>query len=146
MLAGLASLVFIPLLTICMAHMMWAFGSTFPMQSEKDLARLVIGAPDIEKMPPRILSFLVGIAAIAAGIWALALSDPTPNLGLILGGIAATIIFTLRGIAPFTKQWQSALPEEPFRSSDRKLYGPLCLFIGAGFALLTLLNATPLAD
>lgn len=145
MLAGLASLVFIPLLSIAFIHMVWAFGFTFPAKTETDLARTVVGLNGITKMPPRWASFGVAVIVFIAGIWALSLSGTIPNTTLILGGIAATIIFTLRGVIGFSPQWREKMGEEPFATFDRKLYSPLCLGLGFGFGLLTFLNATPVA-
>ncbi|MCB1517031.1 MAG: DUF3995 domain-containing protein [Hyphomicrobiaceae bacterium] len=143
MLAGIASLVFVPLLTIAIAHLMWSFGAKFPAQDEAMLAKTVVGRPGIEKMPSRWMSFLVALFALAAGIWALSLSDPTPDLILDIGGVGLALVFLARGIAGFTSGWRQRFPEEPFRTFDRKLYSPLSLAIGLGFALLTLLNAAP---
>lgn len=145
MLAGLASIVFIPLLSIAMVHMIWAFGFTYPVKTEQDLARTVVGVNGITKMPPRWASFLVAVLVMTAGIWALSLSGTVPNLILTLGGIAATLIFGLRGIAGFHPVWREKLSEEPFATLDKKVYSPLCLFLGLGFALLTFLHATPFA-
>lgn len=145
MLAGIASLVFIPLLSVSLVHLFWAFGMTYPVKSEQELARTVVGAKDIEKMPPRWASFLVSVLVFVAGIWALALSDTTPDFILILGGIAATLIFLLRGIVGYLPKWRTRMCEEPFATLDRKIYSPLCLYLAAGFGLLTFLNATPIA-
>ena len=140
MIAGIASLVFIPLLSIAMVHMLWAFGSTYPVRDEKTLARTVAGFKDIEKMPPRPVSFFVSLLALGTGIWALALTDPAPSPILTLGGVLLTLVFLGRGIAGYTEKWRQMTPEEPFASMDRKIYSPLCLFIGTGFAVLTLLR------
>ncbi len=140
MIAGIASLVFIPLLSIAMVHMLWAFGSTYPVRDEKTLARTVAGFKGIEKMPPRPVSFLVSLLTLGTGIWALALTDPGPSPILTLGGALLTLVFLGRGIAGYTKKWRQMTPEEPFASMDRKIYSPLCLFIGTGFAVLTLLR------
>ena len=140
MIAGLASIIFIPLLAISMVHMLWAFGSTYPTKTQKDLARTVAGFKGIEKMPPRPASFAVSILTLMAGIWALALTDPTQSLILTLGGIALAIVFLARGAIGYTKWWREKTPEEPFATFDVKVYSPLCLFLGAGFGLLTLLR------
>lgn len=138
MMAGISSLIFIPLLMVFFAHMMWAFGGTWPADDEKTLARTVVGARDITQMPPRWMSALVALLIITAGMWALFLSDPTPNLVLTLGGAALTLIFVGRGIAAYTKPWRAIVPEEPFATFDKKVYGPLCLWVGLGFAILTI--------
>lgn len=134
---GIASLVFIPLLAIAMAHVIWAFGGTWPVQDRKTLARTIIGVKDAGDMPPRPVTALVALGAFAAGIWALSLTDPAENTVLTLGGAVLALVFLGRGIAGYTRRWRALTPEEPFASLDRKIYAPLCLFIGVGFALLT---------
>lgn len=138
MIAGIASLIFIPLLAVAMVHTLWAFGSKWPAGEEKALARTVVGAPNIERMPPRPLTFFVALAILCMGIWALAMSDPLPNNLLTAGGALIALIFLLRGGAAYTPQWRALTPEEPFASFDKKVYGPLCLWVGFGFAFLTI--------
>lgn len=136
MISGIASLVFIPLLSIFFVHIMWAFGSTYPVKDQKSLARTVVGFKGIEKMPPRLASFAVAIAVFAAGIWALAMTDTNPSMVLTLGGVVLALVFGLRGIVGFTPQWRAMTPEEPFAELDRRIYSPLCLCLGSGFAYL----------
>ncbi|MCF6301911.1 MAG: DUF3995 domain-containing protein [Devosiaceae bacterium] len=142
MTAGLASLIFIPLLAISMVHMLWAFGSTYPAKTQRDLARTVAGFKDIEKMPPRLASLAVSLATLFAGLWALALTDPNTSLILTSGGFVLTFLFLARGLVSYTSWWRALTPEQPFASFDVKVYGPLCLFIAVGFGLLTVLRVT----
>lgn len=138
MIPGIASLVFIPLLAVALVHIIWAFGSKWPAGEEQALARTVVGAPNIQRMPPRPLTFLVAVAVFIMGVWALAMSDPLPNTPLTAGGALFTLIFLARGVATYTPQWRALTPEEPFASFDKKVYGPLCIWIGLGFAFLTI--------
>ncbi len=140
MLAGIASLVFIPLLAISMVHMAWAFGATYPVKDEKMLARTVAGFKGIEKMPPRPASFAVSLLSFAAGVWALALTDPSSSLLLTTGGILLTLVFLGRGIFGYTRRWRELTPEEPFATLDKKIYSPLFIFIGTGFFILSILR------
>jgi len=140
MLSGLASLIFIPLLAISIVHMAWAFGATYPVKDEKMLARTVAGFKDIEKMPPRLASFAVSLLSFAAGIWALALTDPSPSPLLTAGGILLALAFLGRGIIGYSKRWRELTPEEPFASLDKKIYSPLFIFIGTGFLTLSALR------
>ena len=55
MIPGIASLIFVPLLAIFFAHIMWAFGSTWPVADEQALARTVIGIRNTTRMPSRRL-------------------------------------------------------------------------------------------
>ncbi len=140
MISGLASLVFIPLLAVSMVHMAWAFGATYPVKDEKMLARTVAGFKDIEKMPPRLASFAVSLLALGAGIWGLALTDPSTSIILTAGGILLALAFLGRGIIGYTRRWRELTPEEPFATLDKKIYSPLCLFLGAGFLTLSALR------
>lgn len=142
MATGISSLVFVPLLAIFFAHIMWAFGSTWPVKDQKMLARTVAGFKGIEKMPPRFATFGVAIAAFAAGIIGLLLSDPETNNTLTLLGVLLAGIFLFRGILGFTSKWRELTPEEPFRTLDRKIYSPLCIGIGICFVTLVAMRLT----
>jgi len=137
MIAGIASFVFIPLLAITFAHLMWAFGSTWPVQDRRTLASTVIGRPGAD-MPPRLIIFGVAVLVFTSGIWALAMTDPGDGLALTLGGMGFSAMYLTRGIAGFTPHWRRLTPEEPFATFERKLYAPLCLGIGAGFLFLVI--------
>lgn len=140
MTTGLASLIFIPLLAISMVHMLWAFGSTYPAKTQKVLVRTVAGFKGVEKMPPRLASLAVSLATFFAGLWALALTDPSTSLILTGGGVVLTFVFLARGLVSYTSWWRALTPEQPFARFDVKVYGPLCLFIAVGFGWLTLLR------
>lgn len=142
MIAGIASLVFIPLLAISMVHFLWAFGSNWPAQDQKSLAHTVAGFKDIERMPPRIMSAAVAIGILLAGLWALSMSSPLPNPILTVGGAVLTLVFLTRGIIGFTSLWRDLTPEEPFATFDKKLYSPLCIGLGLGFLFLTIWRLT----
>ncbi len=136
MIMGIASLVFIPLLAIALVHFIWALGFNYPVKDEKTLAQTVAGFKDIEKMPPRIMSALVGAGILGAGIWVLAMADPMQSLTLTLGGAILALVFLGRGIFGYTKKWAELTPEQPFRTLDKKLYSPLCIAIGVGILSL----------
>lgn len=142
MIAGIASLIFVPLLAISMVHLLWAFGSKWPAQDQKSLARTVVGFKDIERMPPRIMSAAVAVGILTAGIWALSMSGPLPNPTITTGGIVLTLVFLARGIVGFTPWWRNLTPEEPFATFDKKLYSPLCIALGLGFLFLTIWRLT----
>ncbi len=135
---GIASLVFVPLLSISLVHFVWALGFNYPVRDEKALARTVAGFKGIEKMPNRFLSALIGFATLFAGIWVLAMADPKESLILTLGGAILVLVFLGRGIIGYTKRWAELTPEEPFRTLDKKIYSPLCIFIGSGILFLVI--------
>jgi len=137
----IAALVFVPLLAVAIAHFVWSVGGTWPLRDEKLLARTVTGFPGAERMPPRIYSFAVALAVLAAGIVALALADDAGGgTGLTAIGGVLGLAFLARGALGYTQWWASRTPEEPFRTLDRKNYSPLCLGVGLGFLLLVLMR------
>lgn len=139
----IAAFMFIALLAVSLAHLMWSFGRTWPIRNEKLLAQTVVGFKDIEKMPPRPASFLVAVATLAAGIVALSLADhDSGGLPLTLLGIPLALVFLARGVAGYTPQWAAVTPEPNFRLNDRRVYSPLCLFLGLGFVVLMFLRLT----
>lgn len=133
----IAALMFVALLAVSFAHLIWSFGYTWPIRGEKLLAQTVVGFRDIERMPPRLASFTVAVLTLAAGIIALALADhDSGGLALDLVGLLAAIVFLARGAVGYTAWWAEKTPEPNFRLNDRRVYSPLCLFLGLGFVLL----------
>ena len=63
-----ASLMFVALLAVTIAHLIWALGRTWPIRDERLLARTVVGSPGAELMPPRLLSLGVALGSLAAGV------------------------------------------------------------------------------
>jgi len=130
--------------TIAWLHYHWGNGGLWPAKNEADLARLVVGAPGISRMPRRTACFAVAVAVFIAGLWPLEFVGILP-LSLpfwlaILAGVGLAAIFLARGAAAYLPAFRKRFPEEPFATMDRRFYGPLCLLIGLGFAfLLTLL-------
>ncbi len=114
-------------------HLLWAIGFWTPIRDEAQLARAVVGAPGITRMPGAL-----ACAVVAVGLFFAAL---LPHLGWFpLRTQLLTVfgaIFVLRGGAAFLPAWRKLVPEQPFASLDRRLYGPLCLLIGTGFLILT---------
>ena len=137
----IAAFMFIVLLAVSTAHFLWSIGRTWPIRGEKLLAQTVVGFRDIERMPPRLASFAVALATLAAGIVALALADHDGGgLPLSLIGLPLAVVFLARGIVGYTAWWAEKTPELNFRLNDRRVYSPLCLFLGAGFLVLVILR------
>ena len=137
---GIAALVFIPLLAVAIAHFLWSIGRTWPIRDQLLLAQTVIGRPGVTRVP-RLASFVVAAAVLAAGIIALSLADETAGgVTLTLLGALLGAIFIGRGVIGYTPQWRAQFPEEPFATLDRRNYSPLCLFVGAGFLILVLMR------
>lgn len=137
----ISALIFVALLSVSMAHLTWSFGQTWPIREEKLLAQTVVGTVGVERMPPRWASFAVAVFTLAAGILALSLADHTSGgWGLTLSGIPVGAIFLARGIVGYTKWWAERTPEPSFRLNDRRVYSPLCLFVGIGFFALLIMR------
>lgn len=139
----LSSFMFIALFAVALAHLLWSFGRTWPIRDEKLLAQTVVGTAGIERMPPRLASFAVGAFTFMAGIFALALADhDSGGVLLSMAGCGFALLFLARGIAGYTSWWAGRTPEPNFRLNDGRVYSPLCLFLGLGFAVLVYLRFT----
>ncbi len=125
----ISALLFAP----AMLHLLWAIGAWVPIRDEAALARVVVGAPGLTKMPGPIPCALVFVALSFAAALPHLTSFPlrTPLL-LIMAGV-----FGLRGLAAYLPVWRKLVPEEPFATLDQRLYGPLCLVLSASFLLFS---------
>lgn len=119
---------------IACLHLMWAIGFWIPIKDEEQLAKAVVGSRGITRMP--------GAVACAVVTLALAFATVLPHLANYPGRsvlmLGISVVFLARGVATYTPQWRRRVPEEPFASLDRSLYGPLCVAIGIGYLTLTL--------
>jgi len=137
----IAAFMFIGLLAVSTAHFLWSIGRTWPIRGEKLLAQTVVGTAGIERMPPRLMSLGVAIFILAAGVVALALADHDGGgYWLTVSGFGFALLFLARGIVGYTPWWATQTPEPNFRLNDFRVYSPLCLFLGLGFATLAILR------
>ena len=137
------SLTFVPLLMVAFAHFLWSVGRTWPIRNQNHtlLAQTVVGTPGITRMPNRLVTFVVSMVLLAAGIAALSLADHTSGgWWLTLLGAFLAVVFIGRGILGYTPAWRARFPTEPFATLDRKNYSPLCFWIGAGFLILVVMR------
>jgi hypothetical protein len=135
------SLTFVPLLMVAFAHFLWSVGRTWPIKNETLLAQTVVGLPGITRMPNRLLTFVVSLLILAAGIVALGLADHTSGgWWLTLLGVLLSAVFIGRGVLGYTPGWRARFSTEPFATLDRKNYSPLCFWIGAGFLILVVMR------
>ncbi len=123
------------LLAIAAIHALWALEIWWPIRDEEKLARTVVGAADVTRMPGPIPTWLVvaGILILVLFLWL-----PAGLLRQIVLGFAAAV-FVLRGLIAYTKKWRRMTPEEPFATYDRRYYAPLCLALGAGLIIVGVL-------
>jgi hypothetical protein len=138
-----AALVFVPLLAVTIACLLWALGAGWPIRDRELLARTVVGRPGVRRVP-RLAALLAALLALAAGIIALSLADhESGGAWLTLLGLACGALFLARGAAGFSPGWRATFPEEPFAGLDRRLYSPLALGLGLGFLLLCIMRLIP---
>ena len=127
------------LLAIAVLHAYWGLGGLWPARTVKDLARLVVGAPGINRMPPRAACFAVAILLALVALWPMmmagAIASPLPVPVMSTIGWLMAAVFVARGVAAYIPAARRLAPEEPFASMDRWFYGPLCVAIGSGFVV-----------
>lgn len=118
-------------------HFAWARGSTWPRESDDELADLVVGK---RPMPPPASSAAVGVAltGAAAAVLVGAHTGPASRIGgaaRLATRIAARalrargvggLLMTSAGLAT------SGQATEEFRRMDQRFYSPLCLALSAG--------------
>lgn len=130
------------LLLITTLHVYWGIGGIWPGKDAKSCARVVVGFRGVDDMPSPVASFAVAACLALATLWPLALegvfASPFPRQGLAATALLFGMVFFGRGIAGFTPWWRGLTPEQPFARLDRRLYSPLCLLIGLGFAILAI--------
>lgn len=136
----IASIVFVILLAVALAHLLWAIGSRWPIRDPELLARTVIGRPGVTRVP-RLGAFVVAVLVFAAGLFALSLADhDAGDWWLTLIGVGLAALFLGRGLLGYTAGWRARFPVEPFVTNDRRVYSPLCLIVGAGFLILVIMR------
>lgn len=129
---ALSLILSLALIATAAVHLLWALGWWFPIRDEAALVRAVVGVRDAERMPgPIPCALVVAVLLILAGLPWLA-EGRIRQAGLV---IAATV-FLIRGLLPWRPFWRALTPQEPFATLDRRLYGPFCLALAAGFAIL----------
>ena len=127
---GLAAI----LASLAALHLAWAVGWWVPIRDEAALTRAVVGARGQTRMPGPVPCALV--AVVLGLVASLPFTPGFPGQKLLI--LLAACVFCLRGVMAYIPVWRRLLPEAPFATLDRQLYGPLCLFIGGGLALMTL--------
>lgn len=135
----IASLMFVLLLAIAIAHLLWAFGRSWPIRDRELLPRVVVGIPGVERLP-RLPAFVVALLAFAAALASVSLADESGDPWLTAAGVVLALLFLGRGITGYTERWASRHSLEPYRTLDRRTYSPLALLLGVGFAVLVLMR------
>lgn len=117
---------------VAFVHLAWGFNIWIPIRDEEKLARTVVGARGVTRMPGTIPCLLVvaGLAMVIAALWMQSMMVARIILWM------ATGTFLLRGLMAYTKLWRKMTPEQPFATYDQRYYGPLCLALGAGLLIV----------
>ena len=140
--SAIAALMFVPLLAVAIAHLLWALGGSWPIRDPSILARTVVGAEGVERVP-RLAAFGVFVLTLVSGTLALALADDTAGGAALTGlGVLLAALYAARGIVGYTAWWRERTPGEPYRTLDRRNYSPLCLALGVGFVVLVIMRLT----
>ena len=135
-----ASIVFVILLAVALAHLLWAVGSRWPIRDPELLAKTVIGREGVARVP-RLAALVVAVLVFAAGVVALSLADhDAGDWWLTVLGVVLAALFLGRGALGYTQGWRARYPVEPFATLDRRNYSPLCLIVGAGFLILVIMR------
>lgn len=135
-----ASILFLCLLTLALAHLLWSFGSRWPIQDPKLLAATVIGREGVDRVP-RLSAFGVMLLSLAGAVVGTSLGDVgSGGLPLTLAGLGFGLLFLLRGVLGYTAGWRTRHPREPFAALDRKIYSPLCLIVAVCFLVLVVMR------
>ncbi len=135
-----ASIVFVILLAMALAYLLWALGSRWPIKDPELLAKTVIGRPGVTRVP-RLASLIVAVLVFAAGMVALSLADHTAgDWWLTALGAVLAALFLGRGALGYTVGWRARYSVEPFVTNDRRVYSPLFLIVGGGFLILVIMR------
>jgi hypothetical protein len=130
------------MLLVAAVHAYWGVGSVWPGSDERSLARMVVGSKGIVRMPSSLACFAVAAILLGAAVLPLMavgfLPAPWPATIKTLGLAGCGLLLVGRGVMSFVPAFRRLGPEEPFATMDRRLYGPLCLALGAAFFILLL--------
>jgi hypothetical protein len=140
--ALLALVLSVAMLLVAAVHAYWGVGGVWPGSDERTLARMVVGSKGIERMPAPSACFAVAATLLGAAFLPLMavgiLPGPWPAMVTTLGLAGCGLALAGRGVMSFVPFFRRFGPEEPFATLDRRLYGPLCLGLGAAFFILLL--------
>lgn len=128
---------------IALLHLLWGVGVYWPIAGEAELARAVVGAEGITRMPPFAACLFVTLALTVGIVIVLRLGGliaPTfiPLILFQIAGVGFAFVLLSRGIVGFLPFWAEVTPEQPFRRLDRQFYSPLCIALGLAVAWLVM--------
>jgi len=137
---ALALGLFVILTLVSALHFYWALGGLWPGRDRQSLAETVIGDGARRDMPPAWLTLAVAVLIFAAGLLPVlslaGLPFGLPDWIAQAGLWALAIVFVGRGAVTYILPAQAAAMTEPFVTLNRRYFSPLCLLLGAGYAIL----------
>lgn len=140
MITALAILLWAILAAIAVLHAAWGQGIHWPCDSEESLVKTVVGGPETRRMPSPGSCYVVAALLSAVSVWPLfatgVLPAAWPRWLTVLAGAGIAAVFVGRGVAGYVPAWRKLHSVQPFADLDRRIYSPLCLFIGAGFLVI----------
>jgi hypothetical protein len=143
----LSYFVFFVLTIVAGLHLYWAMGGVWPGSDLRSLIDAVIGDPRMSRLPPVWMTMVVAGLIFAGGLFALAAHLPAVLMlrRLIKTGIAVlAFVFLARGLSGYLLAADiRAKLSEPFATYDQLIYSPLCVALGAAFAVLFFARPTP---
>jgi hypothetical protein len=120
------------LLALAALHVLWAIGYWWPVRDERRLVAAAVGFRHATRMPGAVPCALVAVGLLTAAWWPWFAPAAVARGGAVL----LATVFAIRGILPWRPGWRRITPQEPFRTYDSRVYGPISLAIGAGFAAI----------
>ncbi|MCB2199125.1 DUF3995 domain-containing protein [bacterium] len=134
-----AILAIVLLAGVALLHFVWAFGSYWPVENEREFQATFWGEPT--PIPAQWQSAVIGILLLLACrfLWATAVGRgcaiPLRLRLIYLWGLFAVLY--VRGVVGYLPFFQGSL--EPFITNNLMIYSPLCLIL-AGLGTIALLK------
>ncbi|MGH1369628.1 MAG: DUF3995 domain-containing protein [Maritimibacter sp.] len=120
-------------------HALWALRIWWPIADEEALARAVVGAKGITRMPSAMMTWVVVVAIVLGILWTMALSGwialPLPDWMVTGGGLLMAAVLLVRGIGTYFAGLFGMKAEEPFSTLNARYYSPVIILLGVGTLL-----------
>jgi hypothetical protein len=135
---ALAIAIIAVMLAIGALHLYWGFGGLWPGRDATDLVARVAGWK--ARAAPSLAACAPVTAALCGAAWIVAVQAGAPRWFIpsvlwTIGFWVVFAVFLLRGLAAYTPAFNYARGT-PFYDLNRRYYGPLCVAIAAGMAVI----------
>lgn len=122
-------------------HVLWALRIWWPIADEAELARTVVGGPEMTRMPGRMITWVVSAVIFLGMLWIMLLAGwvqlDLPGWLVQLGGWTMSAILILRALYPYVLFRHLNLNPR-FRRLNLIYFSPIILYLGVGSLVLTL--------